>query len=238
MMKFVRTALFAVAAGCVFSAAHAAGSADPPSQLSSTVLAQELADLLDPVDLVVAMDRRFAVQKLESLPPSHPVAAIRQKNPKLFAVIEATWQDVVEGVIRSHYPDKRTRVVNLFASALSQSDLRALVDYYQSPLGKKVVAIGFAKMNVPATSAESDFQSAASAARLAMVGQLSPDETAAMAKFALTPVVARFEPVNHQRMAIGSEWASSLAPELQRVVAERIREAVQSYVAAHPGEPH
>jgi hypothetical protein len=234
-VSFVRAAAFVLILCFVPSITWAADAASPPP---SPALAQHLADLLDPVDLVVAMDRRFAVQKLESLSPSHPFASIRQKNPKLFAVIAASWQDAVESVIRKHYPDKRARIANLFQTSVSQEDLQALVDYYESPVGKKVVAVGFAKMNAPATMAKIDFDSAASDARLAMVEELSPEETAALVKFAAMPVVARFEPVNHQRMAISLAWSTSLAPEVQRVVGARIKMAMQTYMTAHPDARH
>jgi hypothetical protein len=240
MMRFFRSAAFVLALYFVPSLAQAADAAPPPPD---PALAQRLADLLDPVDLVVAMDRRFAVQNLDGLPPTHPFASIRQRNPKLFAVIAAAWQDAVEDLIRRRYPDKRARVVHLFQASLSQDDLAALVDYYESPVGRKVVAVGFAKMNAPAiavppTMTNDEFESAASEARAQMVEQLSPEEAAAVVKFALSPVVARFEPVNHQRLTMSLAWANSLAPELQRVVNARIKKAMRDYMSAHPLAPH
>ena len=71
-----------------------------------------------------------------------------------------------------------------------------------------------------------------------MVEELSPEETAAMVKFAGTPAVARFEPVNHQRMEISLAWANGLVPEIQRVVTARIKKAMQDYMTAHPDAPH
>jgi hypothetical protein len=240
MMSFVRAASVVMALCFAASITQAADAPPPPP---SPVLAQRLADLLDPVDLVVAMDRRFAAQNLERLPPTHPIAAIRQKNPKLFAVIAAAWQDAVEDLIRERYPDKRARVVSLFQASLSQDDLQALIDYYESPVGRKVVATGFAKMNAPVTAAPTtmthdEFEAAAAAARRAMVEQLSPEEAAAVVKFARSPAVARFEPVNLKRLAMSVDWGNSLSPELQRVVNARIQKAMRDYVSAHPREPH
>jgi hypothetical protein len=239
MIGFVRMTAFALALCFVQSAAQADTLVPAPD---SKVLAQQLADLLDPVDFVVAMDRRFAVQRLESLTPTNPLSEIRQKNPKLFALVEATWQDAVESVIRKHYPEKRASIAGLFQASISPDDLKTLVDYYESPLGRKVVAIGFAKMNLPATAApttmtKGEFDAAATDARLAMVGQLSDDEIATMRKFALSPTVTRFEPVNHQRMKIGLDWSNGLSPKLQRVVNERIQKAMQDYAAKHPHDP-
>jgi hypothetical protein len=85
---------------------------------------------------------------------------------------------------------------------------------------------------------QGEFEAAAADARRAMVEQLSPEEAAAVVKFAGSPAVARFEPVNLKRLAMSVDWGNSLSPELQRVVNARIQKAMRDYISAHPREPH
>jgi hypothetical protein len=125
------------------SATHASSPASADASLG-----RRLADLLDPVELLVTMNRRLFRQRLEMNSQNGQLQVLRDKSPQVFAAMESSGEDGIEEGVRKNYDDRQKRIANLFNESLSVSDLENLVSYYESPLGKKVVALGFAHMNV------------------------------------------------------------------------------------------
>ena len=160
-----------------------------------------LAALLDPEPFLAEASVRSYRARIAAL-AAHDAAfgKVAGDDPSRFSAAQLAAENAIRAQVLALYPEQQRAKADLYARDLSVDDLHAALAYYRSPLGTKVVALGFAALS-GATEADR------AAARTSAMAQLSDAERDQVTAFARTEAAQRLHTAYGERQVISRDWA-------------------------------
>lgn len=210
--------------------AHAAPASTAPAAINAK--AQHFADLQIAVgNSDEAMDRTMQAIVGQIIKSSPDLAAIADILPDFEKKFIITLRPLMMEHRDAMLPGYRSDLTQFFSANFTDTELDALITFYQSPLAKKMLSSLSERMDyknmgtemarelddenaeISAVAMRKDMMRAAIGAAL----QLTPDERKMLTRFSQTPPARKLNSLSAQRQAIELKWFNTPpGPELQK----------------------
>lgn len=241
-MRFASLLLAAAAANVVVAAAPASAQAADPAR---KVLGVELARMLNSEEITRAQGAKMLADTFPKAMADDPdLKLAEQAYPGVVkALLDAVMPAALEQTIR-RLPLLWDRIGSLYAENLTADEIRAVLQFYHSPAGLKVIQVMTNETDFSAAVKESidseDNKISTGALRKGLMtgisklsDRLSTDERAAVVRFSVTPAGSKAGALAPRIQALAVEWANESDAENSAQLQKLALDTVQKFIAAH-----
>jgi hypothetical protein len=224
------------------SAAFSAPSAPPPASASltpvtpeRTALARELVGYTQPKDLMLSAVL-FGYEKGASEQDAGDLAKLESIQPGLGARITERGKTELVALVSEEIPRMHDRLATLFAANCTGEELKALIAFYSSAAGTKMIRsvtmsdTGGDSFDDEKFTADEATRANRAAAKEA-AKSLNGDEWMVMMKFATSPAGRAAKALGPQVQAISAEWMTRLMADfgkrIEPITEEMVKRAVE-----------
>jgi hypothetical protein len=240
--------LFAAALLLLPSAAVRAQTAPAPAAgpLTATPaaleLGREIARLLNLGEVFeIQMDKTFSVTLPAQLRAQPVYQALEVDYPGLTTHIAAAMREPLTKGLLDNTGPLIDGLAQVYATNLTEAELRELLDFYRSPAGHWLVleiAKGWdASQLLQAAIEDPDHQVTAAEVRRGVANAMRPamdkipaENRASLARLAFRPLIRKLNQINPQLSQVAASWANGLPPEASARVSEAVEKAGQEFI--------
>jgi hypothetical protein len=178
------------------------------------------------------------VEKQLAADPS--MQELEKDHPGLIKHIAKVITDESQRQTEATMPKLQTRLQDLFASTMSAAELRQAINFYASPIGKKLIAAQQSGSNMEAMFAtavetgkvsSSDIVDRNRAISAQAAQNFSAEDQAALLAFGKTPAFLKVQQLGPKVTAITTQWSNETTPEDDAAMDTLVTDALAAYMA-------
>lgn len=237
----IRAALLLLAAAGALVAPSVASAQSVAIDPTRRALAHELATLLNPEEpLMGAMDRAFGDSLPELMKADPQLKALEDEHPGILKVMADAMRPILLRYLRASIPELRDRIAVIY-SDLSETHLRALIGFYRSPTGQRMIELMTSGIDTDAmmrTLIANDASETTAAeltgvtrnAASSAVGRMTPAQVREAGQFGMSPAGRALTALQPRIVAAMAEWSNNPSPAVQAEIEAAIIPVVQQYI--------
>ncbi len=226
MIRAAATLLLAAAAvapsAALAQSAPITATADPTRR----ALGYELAKLLNPeAPVMAALEAAFGDSLPEMLLADPEMKEMEARYPGIVKAMADAMRPILLRYLRESMPELWDRMAVVY-SELSEADLRAVIGFYRTPTGTRIIELMTSDAQLGPmlqelmadeddTTTGQELSAAARQAATAAVGKMTQAQIAEAARFAATPAGRRAVALQPRMAAVMADWSNRPSPEVQ-----------------------
>jgi hypothetical protein len=238
--KSIRTFLLIMAASTCGPSAVAQTPAVAAQSDAVRGGALELAQLLNPPEPLIAIAGRSFDEAFDKGMTAEGSEALEKAYPGMVAELRRAAREITLADLRSDIPAMHRRYARFFEEQFTQEELTALIAFYRTSTGTKIIQAKFANIDVSRLTDRfvEDSDAKLSAAdvnalnRGAMPGvfkEMSAADIRALMAFGLSPVGKKLRSVTPQMAQLEAEIANEPDPKLDAAIEAASRKVYQRF---------
>lgn len=202
-----------------------------------------LAEVLNPADLVVAVEMRsFDEQLIPGLRKQPEFLALEAEYPGLIDFLARDMRPLIEHYSKMNAPKAQKRMGLFFAQRLTIPELTNLLSFYTSPTGQKLVRAVMTNISmetiVEEVIADPDAPTSLDAinnayepALKALPSAMDASDKAALVAFMQRPVFAKLRTLGPAMRRLQQAMINEPDPDFERLVQERVDTGIAQFIA-------
>jgi hypothetical protein len=203
-----------------------AGRPEAPIRADS----MELARILNPEGPMVEMiTRNFSDSMRSVIESNEDYRTLEQDYPGISKAMVESMTEAMRADAIADLPHERRRYARLYAEHFTPGETAELMHFYTSSAGQRLIAAKFAKLDVKPLMAEftenpdaevsqQHIRAMNRAATSTIVGEMSPDDRAALLAFAKSPVFVKLAAARGAIQKLEADIANEPDPQLDKAL--------------------
>jgi len=242
--------------GIAIAAALAAAAPAPVPQPSSAQSVSEapaspgtaaaLARTVAPADLMIPLEIEQAKKAILGLPTLDPDAKeLEALYPGIWAAVWAATEPEMRRSVNADFPKFWAALENLYKSRLTETEAQAVLTFYRSPSGQKLLrglTENFDATPIMAEAVKSDSGKVSAdqlarvtdAAKAAAAKRAGPEDLADMMALLHSVTIEKFKAVGMETQKITLDWVNKDDADGEAKMQQVMQTAMKQYIASHP----
>lgn len=212
----------------------------------SRATAAALARVVAPMDVMVPVEieqARKAILVLSTM--DDDARQLEQDYPGLYAALWIAVEPELRRQAVADLPSFWTALEELYAARLTEREARALMAFFQSATGQKLLRSMYSSFDATplfaemvksdsATIGAEQMEAATDAAKAKAVKELGTEDEAALLTLVASIDLKKFKAFGAETQQVSLDWVNKEDPEGEQRLEKMMVEAMERYIAAHP----